>query len=503
MPTDSRNLPNKAPNYLEDHGWKHVTRDHPRPAPESGIFDAPKACCIEINFLWRPHVLGALGALMQRDSWTGDDDEQFRATQEVEKFINRCLQDCEEDCGVYALRQNPVNKCQLQQSLDGGATWTLAFDFSLCRNTVNDTIYVMNVNNTYNQLITNLTNQYDGTVESVAPETVYDSDPDETALRDRALCYAITHAVDIICDMVIAGIEEQQGNTALAALAIGAGVAIFLGYTILTGGLGAIAAFGAFTTAGVTGAGAASALINWASTVISNHSKEPFEDLAARADVACCWYNALKGATVTEAAFADSLTGCTFTGNAQVIRDVIHDANQIEAQFLQFTQLFRQSIAAERAELLPPCPCESYCYLFEFRTANRSFSSSVHLPDDSEWVNTEGWRSVPQPGQFVDIHRVFSGNVTGLMSVDLDVSIVGASAVVVLALYSSGTQIYFDLQSVPAGDSIHHFTSAFPTFDEIVLQASNPGPTGEDWIRAATLNGTGTLPAALTDGEEC
>lgn len=31
------------------------------------------------------------------------------------------------------LRQNPANNCQLQQSIDGGETWTLAFDYSLCK----------------------------------------------------------------------------------------------------------------------------------------------------------------------------------------------------------------------------------------------------------------------------------------------------------------------------------------------------------------------------------
>lgn len=30
------------------------------------------------------------------------------------------------------LRQNPENPCQLEQSLDGGESWTLAFDYSLC-----------------------------------------------------------------------------------------------------------------------------------------------------------------------------------------------------------------------------------------------------------------------------------------------------------------------------------------------------------------------------------
>lgn len=38
-------------------------------------------------------------------------------------------------CGII-LRQNPANVCQLQQSIDGGATWTLAFDYSLCSESI-------------------------------------------------------------------------------------------------------------------------------------------------------------------------------------------------------------------------------------------------------------------------------------------------------------------------------------------------------------------------------
>lgn len=37
---------------------------------------------------------------------------------------------------AYQLRQNPANPCQLQQSLDGGVTWSLAFDYSLCANVI-------------------------------------------------------------------------------------------------------------------------------------------------------------------------------------------------------------------------------------------------------------------------------------------------------------------------------------------------------------------------------
>lgn len=39
-----------------------------------------------------------------------------------------------QECGgmSYLLRQNPDDDCQLQQSIDGGENWTLAFDYGLC-----------------------------------------------------------------------------------------------------------------------------------------------------------------------------------------------------------------------------------------------------------------------------------------------------------------------------------------------------------------------------------
>lgn len=37
---------------------------------------------------------------------------------------------------TFQLRQNPADPCQLQQSLDGGETWSLAFDYTLCSSVI-------------------------------------------------------------------------------------------------------------------------------------------------------------------------------------------------------------------------------------------------------------------------------------------------------------------------------------------------------------------------------
>jgi hypothetical protein len=39
-------------------------------------------------------------------------------------------------CQMYQLRQSSSNPCQLEQSTDGGETWSLAFDYALCSNVI-------------------------------------------------------------------------------------------------------------------------------------------------------------------------------------------------------------------------------------------------------------------------------------------------------------------------------------------------------------------------------
>lgn len=58
-----------------------------------------------------------------------------------------------EGCGEgenLMLRQNPENPCQLEQSIDGGNTWSLAFDYSLCLPDFDDALLNAGVGTTTN-----------------------------------------------------------------------------------------------------------------------------------------------------------------------------------------------------------------------------------------------------------------------------------------------------------------------------------------------------------------
>src|SRR6056297_1117240 len=65
---------------------KYAPRQVPLPAPTVGILDDPTEC-ITVNAEWFSHLLGAISALEQPDAWAGDDDERYRALQEIEKLI--------------------------------------------------------------------------------------------------------------------------------------------------------------------------------------------------------------------------------------------------------------------------------------------------------------------------------------------------------------------------------------------------------------------------------
>lgn len=69
-------------------------------------------------------------------AWARDSDHRGKDAAAVWRTgfdMARALWESGEGCEMeIILRQNPANKCQLQQSHDGGDTWTLAFDYNLC-----------------------------------------------------------------------------------------------------------------------------------------------------------------------------------------------------------------------------------------------------------------------------------------------------------------------------------------------------------------------------------
>lgn len=340
----------------------YAARSRPYPRPDPGIFDAPYVC-LKINILWLPHIMGALDVLNAWDAWDGDNDGQS-ARDEIEKLLAAMADDngCLELEDGMLLRQKPGDVCEVQQSSDGGTTWTTAFRFDNCVTTEQQVTYNNYIQNTFNdyvEQITNLVNQYDGDVTNIYPDAGYgDADDDN---RDLALCYAISRAVDVVSEGTLIAIQEQAAGRSATLLLVAAVVGVFVIGTILTGGTlaAAGAALGGTTGLALSGIGATTAIASWVNNAIARGNEAAYQDLDAREQVKCVMYNALKGATITEAAFADALNDHGLTGNAGVIATTMDEANEVTENFVGFLNLLQQSFAAAKTGIITEanCPC--------------------------------------------------------------------------------------------------------------------------------------------------
>lgn len=96
-----------------------------RVPPVVGIFDAPTRCFV-VNQEWWSHIAGMVHLLADVVSWKDAEDDDYFAITEILRFMQGV------ECMDFSLRQNPADDCILQQTTDGGTTWTTAFNFALC-----------------------------------------------------------------------------------------------------------------------------------------------------------------------------------------------------------------------------------------------------------------------------------------------------------------------------------------------------------------------------------
>lgn len=280
---DRRIVPADEKDFL------NIVRDAPRDPPSAGIFDSPTRC-YKVNQEWAGHLMGAVTALELWKAWAGTEDDRNPSVQAVSEFL------IGEDCTVFKLRQNPDNPCQLQQSLDGGDTWTLAFDYSLCAgagSVFSATIYIdLAITNIEN----NQTNYHDegDIIINVFPNLEYDTTPGDLD-RDAALCYALKALVAAIFDGALATANEELNKARFFSFVVD--------FTANAFGL---------VEETLLGALARSVVELIFGTAALEDAIDALENETARCDVQCCMYTNLVGSTVTEAAWATAGDGCAF-----------------------------------------------------------------------------------------------------------------------------------------------------------------------------------------------
>lgn len=300
--------------------------------PGAGVFDAPFYCLI-INVEWIGHLVGVLDALDQLDAWVGTSEEIEFARQEVRRLITG-INPCEES--NFVLRQNPDDPCLLEQSLDGGVNWSLAFDYSLCLPSASSA-EILNTMQLGASGLEALRDLYDDTPESILRGT-----EDSPNLEDL-LCYAIDMMVRSGCQT--AADSAGDVNTLTNIIGIGLGV-VAAGLAFFTGGASIAVWVGVMSAIVAAGGGLASL------------TKETLQDVGAQDDLICCINEALQGSDLSQATFSASVDGCDFPvdSNAFLLAQAFQTFTDNEDMYLAFLNFMHETDPFYQAGLYT-CPC--------------------------------------------------------------------------------------------------------------------------------------------------
>lgn len=356
-------------------------RKRPRDAPESGISDAP-CYILRINADWLPDVIGALAVLDQQDAWLGDDDAIYRARSEVNKLIAQLERCC---CDMKALRQKPGNRAILQYQ-DCDDVWHDAFDYAFLRPVTAQDIRTQDDVGQYNHDIYNTYN-FD-TVENIWEQANEFGDD----IRNTVLCFAISVIIRAICAGAVTAIQDSGDEsynryTSIVLTVSGAAAAGFAVVAAVTGGfaLGILAA-----AEGLSVALAAIDLL-----LIEGPEPEDYaylQDEAAQNNVACNVYAQLHDTTIEfddwQAAFEDNPFDAG--SNEDKILTIAQSAVNSIQVFLALIDAMGKAWNAADAGIALPCPCEEWCYNFDFTDDNEYWDASADWTQ-GHYIASTGW----------------------------------------------------------------------------------------------------------------
>ena len=330
MPKRARDVKN-APllQFPYDFRWRAAGA-----IPVTGIHERPYLYCITVEANWLKDVLGAIDRLDEWDAWSGSETEIEYARNQI-----AILQSTIKGCTV--LRQNPNNPCQLEQSIDFGVTWTLAFDYSLCISPADKIL----LDGTLAQNIADLLAGYVDDILALFPNLTYNGGAGDATL-DTALCFSINAYVDIVCDAVISAMSD---NNVLS--------------DAVTWSLNAVSEiadfFGGLVPAGNLLAWEIGKIADLIIQSIGTSDISAYQNATARENVACCMFDNLKDSatTVQLADWSDALETCVFSGDELAIADAISATLSSTNVYLTIMQLWSNAVDLANAGLTLPCPC--------------------------------------------------------------------------------------------------------------------------------------------------
>lgn len=383
--------------------WNYTPVMRPMPVPGISSLLEGELVCVTFSKALVPYLIGLLEIYRWSDKFSGSDEEKATA---IKVFHDLIVALTEGNC--MRLRQNPANPCQLQQSWDGGTTWSLAFDYSLCRSQSSDPYVTRYVTSQQWQDWRNTTNLTQ--INQYAPVTTWVSAPGDTPqltiARDQALCIACQD-FGVMALAAVKAVKEQNAADQGAIL------------TAVLGVLAALTAAGVIVASAGTatpvilaiGAAIAPALFN----VIGAIDTAQLTNANGK-KIGCCLYDYLKDKSVSLSEF-QAAAAAVCPDVPPGVHDVVslllnNDAERARDQYHSFISLLGSYVGAGLVSALPDCLCDEWCYTFDF-TQNDGGWSLIPGAEFGEysggaWRSTSGIESALYGNRGTYIQRTFT-----------------------------------------------------------------------------------------------
>lgn len=252
-------------------------------------------------------------------------------TDYVDGLVKRLLEPVQAGT-MFELRQSPDNPCLLEQTLDGGQTWTPAFDYSLCQiQTQLDTINWQQLLDNIQAINDEWQTAWDGT-----PQSIHTSAPNVVPADNNA-CAAALQWVET---MLYYAINTRRIALGLVSLAAG-------GLGLLLGIPGAILGGVVVSILGVDLAALEAAVA----------------DRSAVEQMACKLRTALQGDTLSWSGFKADMASLATTGdNEATIKAVMVAFADMQENYWHYLNLLGTAVDLSAGGYAVNCPCDGWCY---------------------------------------------------------------------------------------------------------------------------------------------
>jgi hypothetical protein len=448
----------------------------------------PLVCLPPINQYWLPFVLGCLDQLRQPTTWiTADNDAKFAALSAA----NRLMQMFGERaaCMSYSIRFDGET-CQLQQSVDGGTTWTEVegwSSFAAClppqtQVSFDDgcTLYESFDGGTTLEPVPGWIDNFGNCVQKYTPIVGLPPNPGDQTHAQLACSIATYLAETVILDAMGKAVTAIQDD--LTLLQFGLSVLNIIPEFVLVG-LAADAFSGIYVA-------------------VQEGTLSDFEaaltDSTLLSDVKC----AILGCIQVDGYVKPDNFSCILSAIEAISyahSDVIHAI----ATYLTALGAVGLAQLSQVAGLESGADCSAcgWCHYFDFTVSDGGWTavpSEDGLPA-AVYVPTVGWQHYlpPSGGSQCRIQRTFDAETPDVSVVSVDYFLSAASSgSVVIALYIAGTETFLSVEAISGSGGENEYQTPGFGADAMQVDVDLNDASVVQTITHVTLHGTGTDPFA-------